>query len=213
MDYRNDVFISYKRGRMNEQWLDEIFLPLFETYLNDVLPNEVKIFVDRSGITPGVDFNDDLFRNLVFSKSFVSIWSNPYFKQSEWCVKEFLTMNYQQQLYKIAPGGKPPALIWPLLLSNLIDPVPPMVQKIHYLDYCDYNRIGEAFIKSERYLDFQEKLRNDVKILAGIINNAPKFHDDLKTPEGQEKIAADINTYLKNNEIDFNLPKQGLTSW
>lgn len=213
MEYINDVFISYKRGQMNEQWLDEIFLPLFTKYLNDSLPYEARIFVDRKGLVPGVDFSDELFRNLVFSKSFVSIWSTPYFRKSEWCVKEFLTMKYQQELYQIAPGGQPPSLIWPLLLSKLIDPIPEMVQNIHYLDYRDFNFIGKSFIESVGYLNLQQKLSNDVGIIAAIINNAPKLHDDFKTPDGQEKITADINAYLKNNECEFNLPKQGITSW
>lgn len=213
MEYINDVFISYKRGWINEQWLEQIFLPHFKEYLNELLPNPPVIFVDKTGLIAGVDFSQELFRNLVYSRSFVSIWSPPYFRRSEWCVKEFLTMKYQQELYQIAPGGTPPTLIFPLLLRKLIDPIPSMVQNIHYLDYCEFNVIGDPFFKSDLYLKFQRKLSEDVSKIADIINNAPALHNDLKTSQGQTKIAAEINTYLSNNEGDFNLPKQGLVSW
>ena len=69
--------------------------------------------------------------------------------------RNFLLWSTNKSFIKLAREEAPLALIWPLQLSKLIAPVPPMVQNIHYLDYCDYNRIGEAFIKSQRYLDFQ----------------------------------------------------------
>jgi hypothetical protein len=213
MDYINDVFISYKRGRINEQWLETIFIPHFYDYLNELLPHNPKIFVDKKGLTPGVDFGDDLFNNLVYSKSFVSIWSPLYFRRSEWCVKEFLTMNYQQQLYGIDTSSRPQTLIFPILLKNLIDPIPSMVKRMHSLDYSEFNIIGEAFFLSPLYLKFQTKLQNDVNLIAEIINNAPPLHDDLKTPDGKKKIEKEINTYLLANSSDFDLPNAEFTSW
>jgi hypothetical protein len=212
MEYINDVFISYKRGWINEQWLEEIFLPFFREYLNEVLDHKPVIFVDKTGLVAGVDFDDQIFKNLVLSRSFVSIWSPPYFRRSEWCVKEFLTMKYQQQLYKIDVDGTPPTLIWPLLLRKL-NPVPTMIEKIQYLDYSDFNVIGEPFFKSELFLKFQQKLSNDVNLIAHIINNAPELHEDFKTKEGRAKITDEINVYLKDNGEQFDFPKQGLISW
>ena len=112
MPYINDVFISYKRGRINEQWLTDIFLPIFSNFLNDALPFDPKIFVDRTGLTPGVLFRDELFINLLYSKCIVSIWSPPYFRKSEWCVKEFLTMKNRKEFCQLSLLTMSKTLIW-----------------------------------------------------------------------------------------------------
>jgi TIR domain len=195
MDYINDVFISYKRGKINEQWLNEIFYPLFYDYLNNELDHEPKIFVDTSNLTPGVSFNDELFRNLVYSKCFVSIWSPPYFRRSDWCIKEYLTMNYQQGLYKITANSQPSTLIWPILYRE-IDVIPNFAKNMHYLDYSKFNVVGDPFFKSELYLEFQKKLQGDIKSIATIIKKIPPLHDDLKDENGKARIIEEINAFL-----------------
>lgn len=213
MKYLNDVFISYKRSQLNEQWMEEIFLPLFREYLNNLLEKDANIFIDKTGLTNGADFNNELFKNLVYSKSFVSVWSPPYFRKSEWCIKEFLTMKYQQQLYNISTDGKPSTLIWPIVYRKLANPLPPIINNINYLDYSDFNVVGDAFFKTELYIKFQFKLQNDIQSIADIIINAPELHEDLKTIEGKKKVQQEINDYLITNDITNESIKQSITSW
>lgn len=213
MPYINDVFISYKRGRINEQWLNEIFLPFFEDYLNNELPHDPVIFVDRTDLTPGVDFKNELFKNLIYSKCLVSIWSPPYFRKSEWCVKEFLTMKFREEHMKLSAHTVPQTLIWPILYRE-IDPMPPKIKDTTYLDYTDFNMVGEAFSKTEKYLQFQKKLEINIKTIAEIIMKVPPLDPVIETPEGRAQLLKELNDYLEqNSDVYNNASKQNPISW
>ncbi|MEO6406229.1 MAG: toll/interleukin-1 receptor domain-containing protein [Ferruginibacter sp.] len=212
MDYAYDVFISYKRGRINEQWLNEIFFPFFQDYLNNELPHEPKIFIDTTGLTPGVDFSNELFNNLLLSKCMVSIWSPPYFRRSEWCIKEFLTMKYRQEQYKLCSTTTPKTLIWPVIYREVV-PLPPIAGKLSYLDYSEFNVVGEAFTRSDKYIKFQEKLQDDIRSIAEIITNVPALDDSLETAEGRKKIIDDLNKYFEGNFDAGQLPMQSPIAW
>ncbi len=212
MPYINDVFISYKRGRINEQWLNEIFLPYFSDYLNNALPYEPKIFVDKSGLTPGVDFSNELFRNLLYSKCLVSIWSPPYFRRSDWCLKEFLTMKYREQYMNLSADTIPQTLIWPVLYRE-ITPMPDLVSKITYLDYSDFNVVGEAFFRTEKFLAFQEKLQSDINTISNIIVNVPPLSAEWDTPDGRKQVLRELNQYLADKCELETIPSQKPISW
>ncbi|HSN59720.1 MAG TPA: toll/interleukin-1 receptor domain-containing protein [Ferruginibacter sp.] len=212
MAYLYDVFISYKRGKINEQWLREIFLPFFEDYLNNELPYQPKIFVDTTALTPGVDFSNELFRNLMYSKCMVSIWSPPYFRRSEWCVKEFLTMKYKQDFHKLNAGTVPRTLIWPVLYRE-IEPLPELASQISYLDYSEFNVVGEAFFRSDKFLRFQEKLQQDICSIVDIINNVPPMDDFFETSEGREKTIKELKVYFEGKVEQSDLIIQNPISW
>lgn len=211
MPYINDVFISYKRGRVNEQWLNEIFLPYFEDQLNNALPYEPKIFVDKTGLTPGVDFANELFSNLIYSKCLVSIWSPPYFRRSEWCLKEFLTMRFKQEYYKLSEMTTPKTLLWPVMYRK-VNPLPIAVQSINYLDYSKYNLIGDAFFKSEKFLELQEQLQNEIQTVVDIIEDAPPYNDYWDSSEGRSEILQALKDYFDKND-DFDKPFQKPILW
>lgn len=211
MPYSNDVFISYKRGRINEQWLNDIFLPIFTEYLDNSLDFSPKIFVDTKGLAPGVFFNEDLFINLVQSKCIVSIWSPPYFRKSDWCIIEFLTMKYRQETLKLGPLTKPKSLIWPVLYRE-INPMPDIAAGLQYVDYRDFNVVGDAFFRTEMYLEFQEKMQDDIKTVVDIIKNVPVFNAALETEEGLKKLKDELKVYFNaNNKGDD--PQQPPISW
>lgn len=211
MPYTNEVFISYKRGKINEQWLNEIFLPLFSDYLDNELDFKPRIFVDTKGLVPGVFFNEDLFINLVQSKCIVSIWSPPYFRRSDWCVMEFLTMKYRQEVLRLGPLTKPKSLIWPVLYRE-VNPIPQIAAGLHYVDYTDFNVVGDAFFKTEMYLNFQDKMQDDIKTVADMINNAPPFNAQWETAEGLRQLKDELKNYFKGHNHDDD-PKQPPISW
>jgi hypothetical protein len=212
MPYINDVFISYKRGKVNEQWLNDIFLPFFENELDNILPTTPRIFVDKSGLTPGVDFENELFKNLIFSKCMVSIWSPPYFRKSEWCVMEYLTMRFKQDYHKLNAFTTPKTLLWPIMYRK-VDPLPPAIQNITYLDYSDYNVVGEAFFKSEKFIKFQEKLQGDIKSIADIIISAPPYNAYWDTPQGRTEMLQLLKEYFDSNSDFEQPPAQTPITW
>jgi hypothetical protein len=208
----NDVFISYKRGRINEQWMNEIFLPFFEDYLNNLLPNPPVIFIDKKGLTPGVDFENELFRNLIYSKCLVSIWSPPYFRRSEWCIKEFLSMRYQQEVNIKNGFTLPQTLLWPVLYRK-VEPLPDAVSKLTYLDYSEFNVVGEAFFKNEMSLRFQQKLQEDITSISEIILNAPPLDPALETEEGQKQRIDQLKAYYDTYCDFYHPPQQKPITW
>lgn len=211
MPYINDVFISYKRGRINEQWLNDIFLPYFKEYLNNKIRYEAVVYVDDKGLIPGISFDNELFRNLLYSKCLVSIWSGLYFS-SEWCVKEFLTMKHRQEQVNTDPAAQPKSLIWPILYRE-VDPMPSLIKNIHYLDYSEFNLVGEAFFKTEKFIKFQERLQLDIKTIGTMVLNPPALNPEWQTAEGREKVLNELNAYLEAN-CDIKAPQtQNPISW
>jgi hypothetical protein len=211
MPYINDVFISYKRGKINEQWLNEIFLPLFTDYLSNELPFDPKIFVDTNDLTPGVFFNEELFINLLYSKCLVSIWSPPYFNKSIWCVMEFLTMKHRQELLKLTPLTKPKSLICSIMYRE-VSPIPDIAEGITYMNYTDFNLVGDAFFKTEKYLGFQQKLQKDIKIIGEIIKNAPALNPVWETPGGRKQIEEELISYFAKHNLSTDQKQQPI-SW
>ena len=210
MPYKNDVFISYKRGKISEEWLQDVFYPFFYDELNNALPFEPKIFVDKTGLTPGVDFSNELFSNLIFSKCLVSIWSPPYFRRSEWCLKEFLTMRYKQEYYQLSALTMPKTLVWPIMYRT-VQPLPVAVKSISYLDYSDYNFVGPVK-QSPLIIDLQKKLKADIASLVNIILHAPAYNEYWDTPEGSNKLISGLKDYLEQND-NFDNPFQNPITW
>jgi len=153
MAYLYDVFISYKRGGTKDVWLDKIFMPLFEEYLGDLFPNP-KIFLDKTGLIQGADWSDAIVNALAHSKCLVAIISPSYFMNSEWCIKEFITIKFRQQKLNLKAGTVPPSLMWLIAIQDF-ENIPPIIHTIQYANYVNYNVIGDAFFRSDRYMNFQ----------------------------------------------------------
>jgi hypothetical protein len=78
-DYIYGVFVSYPSGFLFDPWVKEIFLPLFEAYLTNELNRPVSVFYDRTEISGGDVWPQELRRALVFSRALVGIWAPAYF--------------------------------------------------------------------------------------------------------------------------------------
>jgi hypothetical protein len=208
MAYLYDVFISYKRGGTRDVWLEKHFRPLFEEYLADHLLSKPKIFVDKTGLTQGADWSDEIIHALAHSKSLVAIISPSYFMNSEWCIKEFLTIKLRQQKLNLRVGTVPPSLMW-LVAIQEFENIPPIIHTIQYADYSKYNVIGDAFFRAEEYLTFQRDLRKDVKTVCNIVKNAPPWQNEWDTETWQSEIKSIIEEYYQES----NDPKQDLLSW
>jgi hypothetical protein len=58
MAYLYGVFFSYKRCKVNEQWLKQIFLPFCDDFLNNVLPQHPGLLIDANRITQWLDLSN-----------------------------------------------------------------------------------------------------------------------------------------------------------
>jgi hypothetical protein len=121
-------------------------------------------------------------------------------------------MRYKQEYFEIDADKIPYTLLWPVMFRK-VDPLPPAVGALTYLDYSDYNVVGEAFTKDVKYLNFQKKLEKDIKSLGYIINNVPEYDAYWDTDEGRTIIINELNTYFDvNNDFD-KIPIQKAIKW
>ena len=91
-DYVYDVFISYRRVQIVEEWLakGEFFYPLLENYLQFDLPRKPNIFLDKLVLKPGDKWASELELALRTSRCLLLIGTPDYFR-SAWCSAEFHT--------------------------------------------------------------------------------------------------------------------------
>jgi len=185
MDYSYDIFISYRRSRNKSEWLMEHFLPLFQDYLNDEIIDQCgrearKIFLDQTevvaelrqfeegihGIEPGLPWRTALSRAICESRCMVGLWSPDYFF-SEWCQIEWKSFEARRQKTNRAT-------IVPISIHDGKS-FPAEAQSLQMINLNDYLIVGEGFRKSEKYVDFQDKLKNLAKRVAGTVKQAPPF--------------------------------------
>jgi hypothetical protein len=186
MDYTYDVFISYRRQRNKSEWLIEHFLPLFEEYLSDSIiltcgRRPRKLFFDQTDVNPnlrqfeqrlgGIDVGANwrlALRNAIkLSCCMLGVWSPGYFL-SEWCCVEWNSFARRQQLDT--------RVIVPISVHDG-QSFPQAARDMNYLDLSSYMIVGEGFRKSEKYVTFQETLKNLADSVAHAVKSAPTFAD------------------------------------
>ncbi|CAN2043955.1 TIR domain-containing protein [Candidatus Magnetomoraceae bacterium gMMP-1] len=166
-DYQHDVFISYKRGYPFEDWVRDSFYELFEPLLEESLGGEkLRLFSDRSNISAGANWKEELRRAIAYSKCMVAIWSPRYFK-SEWCQFECNVMLSRVRKTKST-------LILPIIVHDG-EMFPEYAKEIQSFDCRNFARVGRGFKDSKRYLSFQDKMINWTYNVAQAIKNAPPF--------------------------------------
>jgi len=120
-------------------------------------------------------------------------------------------MRYKQEYYKLNEMTTPKTLVWPIMYRK-VTPVPAAVQNISYLDYSSYNLVGDAFFKSEKFIEFQKQLQNQIQTIVDIITHAPDYDLYWDTQQGREEILQALKDYFINND-DFDKPFQKPIVW
>lgn len=178
--YEYDVFLSYKRGKIREEWLHTIFLPLFEDQLEEALGKRGNIFIDKEDIPAGVDWIRHLGKSIARSRCLIAIVSPSYFA-SEWCMKEFVAMYTRQlELEKLNQIHEDISVVLPFIKQGPTEAFPKFITRIQLIDYRKYNKVGEAFRNTQEYLDMQAKIENDARRAADIIKAAPEWKSDFE---------------------------------
>lgn len=202
MAYKYDVFLSYNRKFPHGDWVNDLFYPLFKSYLDDALNKDVQIFKDSQEIQTGNDFNLKIRNALVHSKIMVSIFSPSYFR-SEWCMREFSTIFHRQKSLGFLTLENPAGLIIPLRLFDG-EHYPDYARSLQMLDCIDFNMVGPCVKQAQIYLDLQKKLQVWVYEVAKAVNSAPNFDSNWLKEEWVE------NPYENNSimtlPININAP-------
>src|SRR5215213_2440942 len=114
-DYAYDIFISYPHEEKHRMWVNDIFLEQFSFFLNQAMPVEPKIYVDREWNTPGITWSLMIKNALARSKVLIPIWSPTYFRQP-WCRAECAIMHYREEQLQFRNLHNPHGLILPIKL-------------------------------------------------------------------------------------------------
>ncbi len=176
MAYKHDIFLSYTRGGMIENWLSAYFLRIFKHHLESALGRPPDIFLDREGIRSGDSWPLRLKTALSCSRCLVAIWSPSYFF-SEWCVRECVMMLRRESELGYRTDENPTGLVLPVNASDGSG-FPEFAQNTQWFDCRDYIIEGRGFEKTEMFVEFQIKVREWSKDVALTISGAPAWSEE-----------------------------------
>lgn len=175
MDYEWDVFISYSHKGHVRDWVKNHFHRELMLSLEDVLPDDPRIFIDHE-IPTGSQWPERLEAALLRSRCLVTVWSPPYFR-SEWCMAEWVSMRKREATLKEV-NGQSPTLIYPIRFADG-DHFPPEANNTQQCkDLSEYGHDGEQFRDTPDYLNFQKEMRTVAKEIATILECAPEWQAD-----------------------------------
>lgn len=175
MPYQHDIFMSYMHDEQMAPWVHQHLGPFTRSFVGNALGRPVSLFIDRAGILSGDSWPQRLKGALAQSRCLVAVWSPLYFG-SEWCRRECRTMLHRETQLGYRTNAKPSGLIMPV---NVFDEefFPETARNIQWLDCRKYWIVGDGFSKTERYVDFQDLLREWAGTVAQAINTAPPWQE------------------------------------
>ena len=134
----------------------------------------------------------------------VGIWSPNYFI-SDWCQCESLFMLHREQVCGFRSATNPNGLIVPVTLHDGAR-FPAYARAIQFADWTKYARVGEGFKKTERYVEFQDRITDWADDVANAVNNAPDWNADWLTDAWLDAAVPDWRNLTPAN-IRFGVPQ------
>lgn len=173
-DYSHDIFLSVKSDNTFGEWVSEIFIPLFQSYINqDIIAvcgrRAQGIFYYRNSIQPGDPWPDELRVGIRSSRVAVALCSPEYFF-SDWCLTEF------HSFWERGKSRNKKLLIPASIYDG--DGFPTDIKKnLQFEDFSTFVIVGEGFKLTKKYSEFQEQLKEFSRRVAELVCNAPAFEE------------------------------------
>lgn len=171
-DYQYDVFLSYKRHELTDQWTVEVVKRLKFWLSQELNKAEASIFFDTTSIDVGDRWPDAIREAVKLSRCMVGIWSPMYF-QSTWCVSEFKSFRAREDAVGVKIGG----LIAPIKYHDGIH-FPEEAKRIKWEDFSKHTSTVRGFWESPRALELEELITNFAQSVGKVVRNAPPFQPD-----------------------------------
>lgn len=174
MDYKYDIFISYRRHEETRGWINKHFLPLLTFWLEFDLGRQPKIFIDEQ-LEAGTTWPIKLGEEIGCSRILIPLWSKNYLN-SIWCTCEISHMLEREALTGYRTGQNANGLVFPVIIQDG-ETLPINLSIAQKLDIKDYfgARMRTDSPKAE---ELDEKLKSISNSLATFINNAPQWQSD-----------------------------------
>jgi TIR domain-containing protein len=199
MPYKFDVFLSYSREFLIEEWVRKFFVAQLEFWLSQEFPaRKARIFWDQTGIEPGDYWSDVLKDGLRESACLVPVWAPSYFK-SKWCVAEFYSFLKRASAAKVDSRR----LIIPLRWHDG-DSFPPAAQQILY---CPFEKHTYLIRETKAFGDFQSAVQKFATTIKHAIDKAPPFQPNWPVTEPSD-IDALVSTYPDEARRFYNFEPQ-----
>jgi len=185
VDYKFDVFFSYKRHSLTLDWTRMVHQRL-KFWLNEEMDREALLFMDEECIETGDRWPQKLRDALRASRCMVSVWSPSYFRSS-WCVSEWASFREREARL----GLESHALIAPLRFHDG-EHFPQDARDTEWTDVTPWASTVPAFWASSRALELEDALKGFAGSVAAIVRRAPHFEADWPIVERDAAPAAKI---------------------
>lgn len=183
MAYEYEVFVSYRRAPPVADWVHDHFKRLLMDWLGVERPVTTRVFVDDT-LETGVTWPLALKQTILRSCFLVPVFSPGYFS-SQWCLAELHSMLARERELGMRTDENPEGLIFPVRFNDG-EHFPEDIRAIQDLDLRRLNIPGEAFRRTERYVDLIDKIQEFTQLLAGKLDAAPPWRDGwpVEMPDG-----------------------------
>ncbi len=150
-----DVFVDYTDVGIVRDWMRE-FVPLLRTWLSESAGRDVG-FAESTQMPPGADWSR-WARERMARASLVVVIATPRYLASA---------DRMSGLSDILRGERSQSSVFVLTLDrNVMEQAPGWLRDYQTFDFSDLAYVGEGFSKSERYIEFQDRVRKLAAIMA-----------------------------------------------
>lgn len=166
-DYTYDVYLSYNRSPIVEQWIEEHFLPQLQGRLAELLGKRPEIFFNNNDIRQL--WGEEMIRNIRSSRCFIAVTSKAYFTQPL-CVAElrsFLQREVYLKTTLLVPLEWAPSDLLPIAIQS------------RSISFANYTYTGKALPLHPIWVDFQQHVQDLVNLLATMLGHTPKYSSEF----------------------------------
>lgn len=181
MSYEFDVFLSYRRSSTAGPWVRNHFYPRLKARINEVAPRDISIWCDTL-IEDGSNWPDDLKRKLKRSGILLAVWSSDYFR-ARWCMAEWQSFKARETQLGMFDPANPSGLISPIRYADGKYYHPDALATQCTVDFSSVNAPDDAFQRSERYVIFDDYVKQCAEALVTKIAALPPWREDFPIVE------------------------------
>ena len=166
MDYRHDIFFSYKRDALTLDWHRWVKDRLVHWLTQEMGGRRIDCFMDEQ-IHTGEHWPDSLQQALLHSRCLVTVWSPEYF-HSNWCVSEWRNFLEREKLLQGT------CLIAPVRYHDG-EHFPPEARIVQWTDVVEFTSTAPGFFRTERAVELEDKIKLLAKDVARLLKAVPAF--------------------------------------
>lgn len=193
MDYKYDIFISYRRDELTLHWIELHFLPLLKHHIKMELDRTPTIFVDTQ-LEIGSEWPISLGKALGSSRIIVPLWTKTFFNSS-WCTSEVAHMWEREKKAGFRTFDKPGGLIFPAIIHDG-EALPVDFTSIQRIEIQDCYSVRMS-VNSSKAEILEDKLRPLAIFITEAIRTAPPWQEEW----GIDAMNSFYRTYYKQQGV------------